>query len=38
MKRLDEAGQFLKRLAKLDPQYKDVEDRLDKIGRIRDKG
>ncbi|MEX2027367.1 MAG: hypothetical protein WEH44_08695, partial [Pirellulaceae bacterium] len=38
MKRYDEAGQFLKRLAKLDPQYKDVEDRLDKIGRIRDKG
>jgi tetratricopeptide (TPR) repeat protein len=38
MKRLDDAGQLLQRLAKLDPHYKDIEDRLDKIGRIRDKG
>jgi tetratricopeptide (TPR) repeat protein len=38
MKRFDDARQLLGRLAELDPQYKDVPSRLDKLKRIRDKG
>jgi tetratricopeptide (TPR) repeat protein len=38
MKRTDDAGELLGRLAKLDSGYKDVQHRLDKLGRIRNKG
>lgn len=38
MKRFDDAQTLLRRLAKLEPGYKDVQSRLDKLDKIRDKG
>lgn len=38
MKKLDVAEQHLVKLAEIAPDYKDIQDRLDKVRQIRDKG
>lgn len=38
MRRFDEAEEFLGELVQLDPDYKDVRARLDRLEKIRDKG